>query len=150
MNLEEKRKLLEQKKARLQKSQALLKAQERKQKLSKKIKIGELVEKAGLIHLEEPTLLGAFLFLKEHLNSEDALTKWYEEGNKHTSFKKPSNEEGVSLSISFTSPPPAELINTLKAHKFKLNKIRNVWEGRGVKTMLEGIIKKAQGKIEEI
>jgi len=63
-DLDQKKKLLERKKANVQKLESLIKAQEKKEDLKKKFKMGELVEKSGLDDLDLPTLLGALLSLK--------------------------------------------------------------------------------------
>lgn len=149
MNLDEKRKQLEQKKARLQKSQALLKAQERKQKLSQKIRIGELAEKAGLLDMDHEVLLGAFFFLKKNIHDKKFISQWKEEAATHKVRKEPK-EEGLPLSIFFPSPPPSALIKDLKTHKFKWNTIRNVWEGKGVKKDIEALVNEFKGVVEEI
>lgn len=79
-SLEQKKKILAQKKARLQKYEALLKAQERKEKLSHRIKIGELAEKAGIDKLDSDALLGAFMELSERMTDLTIKEHWIKLG----------------------------------------------------------------------
>ena len=82
-SLEQKKKILAQKKARLQKYEALLKAQERKEKLSHRIKVGELAEKAGIDKLDPDVLLGAFIDLSKRLNNETEKDRWKQLSRDH-------------------------------------------------------------------
>ena len=75
-SLEQKKKILAQKKARLQKYEALLKAQERKEKLSQRIRIGELAQKAGIDKLAPDVLLGAFMELSERSKDPTLIEQW--------------------------------------------------------------------------
>ncbi len=150
MTLEERKKILVQKKARLQKDQALLKIKEKKQTLSRKIRIGELAEKTGIFDLNLETLLGAFLFLKEQLKDKKIVLKWEEDGKKHIPPSTQKVSKGIPLSISFPSLPPPEFIKTLKSHKFKWNSIRNMWEGHGEKKEIVELVADHSGMVSEI
>ena len=78
-DLDQKKKLLEQKKARVRKLEGLIKAQERKEALKKKIHLGEIVENSGLGDLDPPTLFGALLSLKER-DTPDQRILWQQQG----------------------------------------------------------------------
>ena len=76
--LEQKKKILAQKKARVQRYEALIKIQERKEQISRRIRVGELAEKAGIHTWDHATLLGAFLSVaqtKDNLKTEESWTK---------------------------------------------------------------------------
>lgn len=87
VTLEEQKKRLAQRKAKLQQQEALLKIKERKQKLSKQIRIGELAEKAGILEWDAPTLLGAFLSLAEKTTNTEIVKTWSLRGQKDLELK---------------------------------------------------------------
>lgn len=92
ITLEEQKKRLAQRKARLQQQEALLKIKERKQKLSKQIRIGELAEKAGILELDLPTLLGAFLAIHELAQDKDQRNHWMQSGLRVLAPKSEEHE----------------------------------------------------------
>lgn len=87
ITLEEQKKRLAQRKAKLQHQEALLKIKERKQKLSKQIRIGVLAEKAGILEWDAPTLLGAFLSLAEETTNTEIVKTWSQRGSKDLELK---------------------------------------------------------------
>lgn len=94
--LEQKKKILAQKKARVQRYEALIKIQERKEQISRRIRIGELAEKAGILHLDPPLLLGAFLSLKDGATDENKKNEWFQRGLKMLNFSEEKNSSNTT------------------------------------------------------
>ncbi len=143
---------LERQKARLQSQEQKLKTLERKQRTRRLIELGGLIVKADLDALNNNSLLGALLSLKQQMtNNETIIHKWTEQGAK--AFEASDRNEGAEtdtlpLVITFKTEPPRELKSQLRDLNFKWNPFRKEWYGYGNLHELKSIIKPAHGTVE--
>ncbi len=143
---------LDRQKARLQSQEQKLKTLERKQRTRRLIELGGLIVKAELEELNNNTLLGALLSLKQHMtNTETIISEWTEQGAK--AFEASVQNEGavtdtLPLVITFKTEPPRELKSQLRDLNFKWNPFRKEWYGYGNIHELKSLIKPANGTIE--
>ena len=150
-NLEKARKKLAQDKARLENNERLLKLKEGKLRISRLIRVGELLEKANLDKVDHNTLMGALLSIAEQLQNQNVSAQWQTAGEKFlVPIKKDIADVGTPLEISFDTPPPPEIIKALRSNGFRKNSIRGAWEGRGNKKAMEEIIVPHKGTLKEI
>ena len=143
---------LERQKARLQSQEQKLKTLERKKRTRRLIELGGLIVKAELEELNNNTLLGALLSLKQHItNNETILHEWTEKGAK--AFEALDQDQSIGtdkipLVITFKSEPSRELKSQLRDFNFKWNPFRKEWYGYGNLYELKSIIKSANRTIE--
>jgi Conjugal transfer protein TraD len=140
---------LERQKARLQSQEQKLKEMERKKRTRRLIELGGLIVKAELEALNNNTLLGALLSLKQQmLDNEQYVQEWttagaaaFEESSQFANDKTP-------LVITFKTEPSRELKSQLRDLNFKWNPFRKEWYGYGNLHELKSIIKSTNGTIE--
>lgn len=150
-NLEKARKKLAQDKARLENNERLLKLKEGKLRISRLIRIGELLEKVNLDKVDHNILMGALLSIAEQIQNQKVAAQWQASGAAFlTPSKKPTSDLGTPLEISFDPPPPPETKKALRLNKFRWNNIRNIWEGRGHKDLITKLVSPHKGIVKEI
>jgi len=144
--LEEKKKKLDKQIEKFELKKKLLEAKERKKQASKFSEIGRIASKAKIDHLDEHTLLGAFIEIANQQNEK------CEEWKKHAEeFNNPLSKESEQVfSIYFKEEPSKEIKKYMKESKFIWNRFRREYYGRGNKKDLENLLKGYQAKIEEI
>ena len=143
----EKKEKLALKKAVLEKREKLLREKERKIRIRKLIRLGELVSKAGMEGFSENILFGAFLDLKENSQNPSNLNKWEIKGAKAFAADEQTNPQQLAISFKEESPK-AKLL--LKERQFKRNSFRKEWYGYGKKEELEELLKGYNANIEVI
>jgi len=113
---------LERQKARLQSQEQKLKLTERKKRTRRLIELGGLIVKAELEELNNNTLLGALLSLKQHMtNNETILHDWTEQGAKAFEALDQNQNIGddkIPLVITFKFEPSRELKSQLRDLNF--------------------------------
>lgn len=143
---------LERQKARLQSQEQKLKILERKKRTRRLIELGGLIVNAELDELNNNTLLGALLSLKQRLSKDEQIThEWTEQGAKAFEASDPNNDsvtETRPLVITFKTEPPRELKSQLRDLNFKWNPFRKEWYGYGNLHELKSLIKSANGTVE--
>ncbi|MDP3936094.1 MAG: conjugal transfer protein TraD, partial [Alphaproteobacteria bacterium] len=116
---------LERQKARLQSQEQKLKTLERKKRTRRLIELGGLIVKAELEALNNNTLLGALLSLKQRMSEDERIThEWTEQGAKAFETLDQNQSAGadkIPLVITFQSVPPRELKSHLRDLNFKWN-----------------------------
>jgi hypothetical protein len=135
------------KKAVLEKREKLLREKERKIRLRKLIRLGDLVSKAKIDSLSENALFGAFLELQENSQNAPILNKWEIRGAKAFEADERSNPQQLVISFKEESPDAKIL---LKEKQFKRNSFRKEWYGYGKKEELEELLKGYNVTIEVI
>ncbi len=140
LSLEEKRSLLKRK-------EKILAEKERKMSERQLINIGKLASKAQINHLDDQALLGAFLEIASHLTNNSKLQSWEEQAKKHLNSK---SEIGDPLAIKFKEQPNKDIVNLLKNAKFKWNRFRREYYGRGNRSEMAKILKNVDCKIEVV
>jgi hypothetical protein len=143
---------LERQKARLQSQEQKLKILERKQRTRRLIELGGLIVKAELEELNNNTLLGALLSLKQHMmRNEAVLSEWTERGAiafEALDQNQSTGTDKTPVVITFNSEPPRELKSSLRDLNFKWNPFRKEWYGYGNIHELRSLIKSAHGAVE--
>jgi hypothetical protein len=102
--------------------------------------IGKMVSLASIDHLDDSTLLGAFLEIKKISDSQDKITFWKNSGDAFLA-KEVTNGE-APLSISFNGEIGKNEKDIMKSIGFRFNKFRNEFYGYGnvesIKNKLNG------------
>jgi hypothetical protein len=141
-NLDQQKKKLEQKKARIAIDETRLKLKERKMRTRALIEQGGLITKAGLDHLPSNALYGALLFIKKDLDAnENLLSKWIVKGQ--AAFNAERNTTAVIL--KFDDQPTSDIRAFIRSHGLRFNRFRSEWYGNVPK--LEDL-KNSLGKIK--
>lgn len=132
---------LERQKARLQSKEQRLKTLERKQRTRRLIELGGLIVKAELDDLNNNTLLGALLSLKQQtLENERIVTEWTTAGAEAFEASSPTPHATLPLVITFTNEPPRDVKAHLRDLNFKWNPFRKEWYGYGSPQTLEPLM----------
>jgi hypothetical protein len=117
-------------KARLDEREMALKERQRKARTRTLISAGGLVEKAGLLDLEQAALYGALLSLESGASDKKTVERWTRAGQemlvRETADREKKREP---LMITYGTPPPGMLIAELKRAGFRLNRLFGRWEG---------------------
>lgn len=137
--------LLAKKKSRLNQKEKILKDKERKHRTRKLIELGGLISKAELEHLNEATLLGALLEIKEKLSNE-SINSWTLKGEKALQNDREINFQ--PLIISFETEPTLDIKNMLRENRFRWNAFRKEWYGHGKKDQMDQLLKNQRVTVE--
>ena len=133
------KKKLAQTRSKLEKKQKLINEKERKIKVKKLIKLGELISTAGLAELGDEILLGAFLEIKEFSAEKEKLKSWSE---RRSAWKNLSLHQ--RLIVNFKGNLPENMIQvltqTLRKSGFKWYPFRKEWYGFGKKEEIEQLL----------
>lgn len=129
-SLAERMNRLEQQRARLAEQEAKLRADERKQRTRRLIEAGTLVEKAGLIDLEEAALYGALLSLSRDKDDPAKIAEWTKAGK--AAFDRQAADGDATkepLTVTFPAPLPTAFSTCLRGAGLRWNKLLQHWEG---------------------
>ena len=125
--IEEQKKKLEQKKARMTVEETKLKLKERKIRTRVLIENGGLITKAGLDHLPTNALYGALLSLKKDLSAdENVISGWIVKGN--AAFNK-EQKETTAVICKFANEPVKEIRDSIRSLGLRFNRFRSEWYG---------------------
>lgn len=138
--LQEQRRKLSQEQARLQRNEALLKIRERKTRISNFIRMGEMMERCKISTLNHNVLAGGFLFIRESLKNPQLISEWAAKGTPYVQKISQPKKELDTLHIIFQVHPPAEIRRILWEKGFTCENNEYVWEGKGLKKEVEGIV----------
>ncbi|MDN3505436.1 MAG: conjugal transfer protein TraD [Rhabdochlamydiaceae bacterium] len=149
MHIEKQQKEIDEKRKKLIEKEKKLKANLRKEKIRKKIQLGEIVELASIDPLSKISLLGALLEIKTLARDEEKIKQWEEKGTSYLNSK--NKTDGEQLIVSFpSSQAPVELKNALKSLKFRWNSYRQEWYGISKLSDVENILKETNAKVERV
>lgn len=138
--LPEERKKLSQSRARLQRDEILLKLKESKARISNFIRIGEIMERCRISTVDHKVLAGGFLFMNESLKDPKQASQWAARGEPYVQKPLPPKKEPRLLQVVFSALPPEEIRKSLWARGFTCETTNHLWEGKGTKKELEGIV----------
>lgn len=108
--------------------------------------IGKIVSKAGIDHLDDSTLLGAFLEIQKISSSDEKIKHWKESGDSF--FAKEIANGETPLSISFNGEIGNGEKQIMKSMGFRFNKFRNEFYGYGKEGVLKEKLNGYSYKIE--
>lgn len=150
-SLAERMSRLEQQRARLAEQEAKIKADERKQRTRRLIEAGTLVEKAGLLDLDENTLYGALLLLAENARDEKQTAAWTAVGRKalerETSAVLATKEP---LTVIFPAALPTDFATRLRGIGLRWNKVLRHWEGMADHETVAALAAEQRGTVSRI
>ena len=146
--IDEKKKKLAFKKAKIAMQEQLIKEKERKQRTKNLIKLGALIAKAKIESFEKEEILGALLEIKEKSDDESLRKKWKEKGS--AVFESEKEKIGQAIIISFGEMPSTEVRKKLKDNKFRWNAWRKEWQGIGNIEELKNLFKNDRAQIENV
>lgn len=147
-DIEKKKDALKLKKSRIEHQERLLKLKERKKRTRVLIEIGGTVAKAGIDHLNTNVLLGAFLEIKEKEIEEDTIKRWTKKGAEAFDLDKEKN--GEPLILTFEKEPERAIKSEIRGSGLRWNRFRKEWQGYGVPSQLEEILKGINHKVETL
>lgn len=145
-DIEEKKKRLEQDKARLQRMAQKIRSEERKKQTQQLIHLGKIVKDAGLGSVDPSALLGAFLEIKERSKEPSTLNGWRAKAD----LEEQAVEDKVAVVVSFPSQPERNERQILKSHGLKWNDFRQEWQGHCNREKLAKDLNNSKARIEEI
>lgn len=125
-SLAERVRAFEQKKARLADTEAKLKLAEKKSRLRRCIRIGDLVMRAGLADLSDDMLYGAMMSLTRE--SETKRRHWAVEGAEALAAQKADEDRGPMI-LTFAAHPTGATATMLRNSGFRFNRLLRHWEG---------------------
>lgn len=128
-SLAERMSRLEQQRAKLAEQEAKLKADERKQRTRRLVEAGTLVEKAGLLELEESTLYGALLSLAGGAGDKAKIAEWMKAGKTALEDETVNAAAREPLTVTFPAPLPTPFSTRLRGAGLRWNKLLQHWEG---------------------
>ena len=129
-SLAERMNRLEQQRARLAEQEAKLKADERKQRTRRLVEAGTLVEKAGLLELEDAALYGALRSPDRRRKRQGKNRRMGEGRQDGARTRRPLMERaGEPLTVTFPAPLPTPFSTRLRGAGLRWNKFLQHWEG---------------------
>lgn len=137
---------LEEQKRKLQVKERLLKEKEKQKRVRRFSSIGKLAHKAGIDHLDEDILFGAFIEISSSLSSKEKQEDWKTKALSYNPGQK--KQQGDPLSISFDSEPGPEIKKKMKKLGFRWNSFRNEFYGYGKKDEIQDHLKDVNYSIE--
>ncbi|MER9363057.1 conjugal transfer protein TraD [Mesorhizobium sp. M0500] len=150
-SLAERMSRLEQQRAKLTEQEARLKADERKQRTRRLVEAGTLIERAGLIDLEEAALYGGLLSLAEGVRDKAQLTEWIKTGktalDRETVGKDATHEP---LTITFPAPLPTPFATRLRGAGLRWSKVMQHWEGLADHDAVAALAAEQNGSVRRI
>ena len=137
---------IELKKKKLLLKEKFIREKEKQAQARKLTDIGKLARKAEIDHLDEETLLGAFLDIAERHYEQKSLVNWKE---KAKAFLENTAEDSQDpLIISFSSIPTPEIKSLLRELSFKWNSFRKEFYGYGHRRSIEEALAGTDFRIE--
>jgi Conjugal transfer protein TraD len=129
-SLAERMSRLEQQRARLAEQEAKIRADERKQRTRRLIEAGSLVERAGLLDLDDHALFGALLSLAGSVGDNAKVGDWTEAGKAAINrLRADSDMPREALIVTFEAPLPTAFSTRLRGAGLRWNKVLHHWEG---------------------
>lgn len=148
LSLEEEKKKLALKKLQIEAKEKRIKEKERKVRTRRLIELGGIVSKAGIEDLNNNTLLGALLEIKDKKDQESNLKKWRDRGA--TAFEQDKVKNGEPIVVYFDLEPPREAKEALKTFGLKWNRFRREWQGYAKKEALTEALKEFDATVEPV
>lgn len=150
-SLAERMSRLEQQRARLAEQEAKLKADERKQRTRRLIEAGTLVEKAGLLDLDETTLYGALLSLAENARDAKQTAAWAAAGKKALDRETlAAGAKREPLTVIFPAALPTDFSTRLRGAGLRWNKVLQHWEGMADHEAVAALAAEQDGTVSRI
>lgn len=150
-SLAERMNRLEQQRAKLAEQEARLKADERKQRTRRLVEAGTLIERAGLIDLEEAALYGGLLSLAESVRDKAKLAEWSKTGkaalDQETVGKNATYEP---LTVIFPAPLPTPFATRLRSAGLRWNKVMQHWEGLADHDAVTALAAEQNGSVRRV
>ena len=121
--------LADQQKIRLTKAQDRLRLDERKSRTQRLIKLGGLVVKAKLDHLDEAALLGALDIMRETLERDSKVIAHWQSRGGSLLVSAAQADNRVPLTVVFPAPADKETRKILRGMKLRWSEALGHWDG---------------------
>jgi hypothetical protein len=122
---------IEQQKARIAQQEAKLKLDARKARDRRLYAAGGLVEKAGLLDLDNNALYGALLSLKDAATGKDQVEQWAAIGGRSFAREARLRDEGKEpITLTFPAPLSKDVTASLRAASASCSNIGRGWRDR--------------------
>lgn len=150
-SLAERMSRLEQQRAKLAEQEARLRADERKQRTRRLVEAGTLVERAGLLDLDETTLYGALLFLAGGTKDRAKVAEWIKAG-KAALHRKTVDDSATKepLTVTFPAALPTEFSTRLRGAGLRWNKVLRHWEGMADHDAIVALAAEQNGRVRRV
>jgi len=149
-SLAERMSRLEQQRAKLAEQEAKLKSDERKQRTRRLVEAGTLVEKAGLIDLEEVALYGGLLSLAESVRDKAKLAEWTKLGKAALDEATANGATNEPLTVTFPAPLPTPFATRLRGAGLRWNKVLQHWEGLADHDIVAALAAEQGGSVRRV
>lgn len=150
-SLAERMSRLEQQRAKLAEQEAKLKADERKQRTRRLVEVGALVEKAGLLEMEQTALHGALLALAGLAGDKAKVAEWTAVGK--AALDEETKEDDATkepLTVTFPAPLPTAFSTRLRGAGLRWNKFLQHWEGMANYDAVTGLAAEQGGAVTRV
>lgn len=142
---------LEEQKARLARDEAKLKADLSRQRTRRWVEAGTLVERAGLLDLDDAALYGALLSLAMDRDDPARIAEWSRRGQLAFDHERGQNERGREpLTVAFPAPLPTPFSTRLRAVGLRFNKRLQHWEGLADRDAVAALATEQNGVVKRI
>lgn len=150
-SLAERMSRLEEQKARLARDEAKLKADLSKQHTRRLLEAGMLVERSGLLDLNDGTLYGALLSLAAEMHDPRRIAKWSEAGRRAFEREKGKDRRArEALTVTFPAPLPTAFATRLRATGLRFNKVLQHWEGMADHDLVAALAAEQDGVVKRV
>jgi hypothetical protein len=142
---------IEQQKARIAQQEAKLKLDARKARDRRLYAAGGLVEKAGLLDLDNNALYGALLSLKDAATGKDLVEQWAAVGGRSFAREARLRDEGKEpITLTFPAPLSKDVTASLRAAGFRFSIVLKHWEGMARPGDAEALAKPHGGTVRRV
>ena len=142
---------LEEQKARLARDEAKLKADLSRQRTRRWVETGQLVERSGLLDLDDETLYGALLSIAEARHDPAKLAAWAKSGQRAFDQQRHAQEwKQEPLTVTFPAPLPTAFATRLRAAGLRFNKLLQHWQGMAEHSSVTALATEQNGTVTRV
>lgn len=129
-SLTERMEAYEKKKARLADLESKLKLAEKKARVGRLVRLGEYVERAGLIDLSNEAIYGGILSLAQAVKDGKPIPAWTRAGAERIA-EESQEDDGAEQAVvlTFARPVEREVMAALRSRGLRFNRVLRHWEG---------------------
>ena len=139
-------------KGRLAEQEAKIKADERKQRTRRLIEAGSLVERAGLLDLDDHALYrGAAVTCRDASATTAKVADWTEAGKAAINRLRAENDmPREALIVTFAAPLPTAFSTRLRGAGLRWNKVLHHWEGMANFETIAALAAEQNGSVRRV
>ena len=142
---------LEEQKARLARDEAKLRADLSRQRPRRGVEAGQLIERAGLLDLDDQALYGALLSLAEARHDASRLAAWTQSGRLALEEERhEKNQKREPLTVTFPAPLPTAFATRLRAAGLRFDKRLQHWQGFADRNAVAALAAEQNGTVTRV